>query len=174
LTTIEYPECVNLDDRIVVGGRKKIQVVCPNCKGKRYVRLDYINYGITRRNYTGCCHKCLAQRLGEARGEKSGGWKGGKRCIPEGYIMRTIQPNNPFFCMSDARNGIREHRLIMAEHLGRPLLSTEVVHHVDGNKTNNQIKNLVLLNWNDHTYFENALRYGKVQREDVFNYAVQD
>lgn len=36
------------------------------------------------------------------------------------------------------------HRMVMAEHLGRALLPTEQVHHIDGNKLNNDISNLQL------------------------------
>jgi HNH endonuclease len=37
-----------------------------------------------------------------------------------------------------------EHRFVMQNHLGRPLLRTETVHHKDGNRANNAIENLEL------------------------------
>lgn len=39
---------------------------------------------------------------------------------------------------------IREHRYVMEQALGRRLASTEIVHHVDGNKLNNALENLEL------------------------------
>lgn len=39
---------------------------------------------------------------------------------------------------------IQGHRLKMELHLGRKLTNTEVVHHIDGDKSNNSINNLLL------------------------------
>ena len=39
---------------------------------------------------------------------------------------------------------IDEHRLVMEENLGRKLELSEVVHHIDGDKSNNDLDNLQL------------------------------
>lgn len=44
-----------------------------------------------------------------------------------------------------------EHRVIMAQKLGRPLTENEIVHHVDENKKNNDPENLELTNHEDHS-----------------------
>ncbi len=44
-----------------------------------------------------------------------------------------------------------EHRLVMEAHLGRELLSTEIVHHIDGKPQNNDIANLEIMSLSEHT-----------------------
>jgi len=47
-------------------------------------------------------------------------------------------------------NGMLEHRKNMEDYLGRKLNKTEIVHHIDGNKLNNSIDNLVLVTRSEH------------------------
>jgi hypothetical protein len=46
---------------------------------------------------------------------------------------------------------VRAARFIMEQHLGRPLLSTEHIHHIDGNSLNDCLDNLVILSNADHS-----------------------
>lgn len=45
---------------------------------------------------------------------------------------------------------VRYHRFIMEQKLGRKLERNEIVHHIDGNKHNNELDNLMLLSSSEH------------------------
>jgi len=46
--------------------------------------------------------------------------------------------------------GRHEHRVVMEAKLGRPLLSEEIVHHIDHNKKNNHPDNLMVMTRSEH------------------------
>lgn len=49
------------------------------------------------------------------------------------------------------RRARREHRFIMEQHLGRKLEPWEIVHHIDENPSNNDLLNLQVVAFGDHT-----------------------
>jgi DNA-binding CsgD family transcriptional regulator len=67
---------------------------------------------------------------------------------PNGYRMIKLRPwhdeDKPYLPMMMGSGYVLVHRLVMARHLGRPLLPDETVHHVNGDGTDNRIENLQL------------------------------
>jgi hypothetical protein len=77
-------------------------------------------------------------------GRRQRGYLGEPTITSGGYISVRIADDDRFAVMRQAGGTLLEHRLVMARHLGRPLLPSESVHHVNGNKQDNRIENLQL------------------------------
>lgn len=75
----------------------------------------------------------------------------------EGYAMIYL-PNHP---NASKKGTIYLHTYIMSKHIGRPLTKDECIHHIDGNRLNNEIENLMLFATNsDHVTYHRALQDG--------------
>lgn len=55
---------------------------------------------------------------------------------------------------------VYEHIVIAEEMIGRPLNTNEEVHHLNGDRTDNTEKNLIVLEKSQHTKLHMWLRYG--------------
>lgn len=117
----------------------KVWTECPNCQTGRWVREDSTRSAL----FTGFCRKCHAQYT-TGQFDQHSRWKGGRH-KDHGYVEVRLRGDDPFRAMARKSGYVREHRLVMAKHLGRLLLPTEVVHHKNGVKDDNRIENLELL-----------------------------
>jgi hypothetical protein len=90
---------------------------------------EHIANGLCQMHYTR--NRRHGNPLTKARGHKN---------RPSTYKM-IIAKGHP---NANSKGIISEHRLIMSEHLGRPLLTNENVHHINGNRKDNRIENLEL------------------------------
>jgi HNH endonuclease len=104
------------------------------------------------------CLKRLEVKIrphGRRGGETHPCWKGGRYADRTGYVRLRKRGD----IMANKDGIVPEHRFIMATHLGRSLLPTEVVHHIDGNPNNNAIENLCLFpSQSAHMAFHKASR----------------
>ena len=135
-------------------GKKRMmtEIRCPRCLETRERTASETRREARRPNYSGYCRPCsfAAIQAGEHR------WKQSSRAPKtsttkhrNGYVLipasMVAEADLPLYrSMQRSGQPVLEHRLNMAKHLGRPLTSNELVDHMDGNKKNNDPKNLRL------------------------------
>lgn len=99
-----------------------------------------------------CDNSCRSQALRELPSEenyffknKIEPWNKGKR-----NTIKIRQTSGYVRVFAPDRSWKYEHRLVVEKDLGRVLRSDEVIHHMDGDKANNSLDNLLLTNQADH------------------------
>jgi hypothetical protein len=125
--------------------RKHIERLAKIRRGTKFSKLHREKISIARKKFTGSI---------------ASNWKGGK-FINGGYIY-IYSPNHP----NKTSDGyVCEHRLVMERKIGRYLDKTEVVHHINHNKSDNRLKNLHLFSSSaEHTIKEHLKRDIKTGR----------
>lgn len=141
-------------------------IVCTKCGKERpnqAILRGQSNHGLSK---TGLCRICFLEARRNRKFEVRKHWR-----RSDGYYEVAIPRSHPFFCMAaQSRQTILVHRLVMAEHLGRPLLSNEDVHHINGKRDDNRIENLQLVKSNTHPLsytdgYEKGIKNGLVLRD---------
>jgi hypothetical protein len=94
-----------------------------------------------------CSSSCRDELQRRSRqGPDNPRWRGG-RSVENGYVQLWVGKDHP---MSDAQGYVLEHRLVVSDHIGRPLTADEHVHHVNEQRDDNRVENLQLLTAAEH------------------------
>jgi|SRR3972149_6859543 len=121
----------------------EIKFQCLHCRqwGLRR-RSQYRHYKGAGRFCSRACHYAFYRMHPEYHSD----WTGGRWIDVAGYVIVKDHRTGP----DEKVVKVREHRVVMEEHLGRRLYEWEHVHHRNGDKTDNRLENLVVLQEYEH------------------------
>lgn len=105
------------------------------CCGK-----EFATYNKNFAKYCSIDCKNIAQSTRQF-GENNPMYKNGRKVTDQGYIQLLIGKGKP---MANKGGYALEHRHVMSKHIGRELSKSEIVHHINGDRTDNRIENLEL------------------------------
>ena len=117
---------------------------CEHC-GKEFKPKNKVHRTCSRP----CGYK-IRKNPNEGRKQKFVWWKNQR-----GYIEGRVR-----FEDGTVKN-YKQHRWIMEQHLGRKLLPTEDVHHINGIKDDNRVENLQVMTHGEHSTLTNNERHQK-------------
>ena len=128
-------------------------MICPNCS--KVFHPHDLRAGIRKQRF--CSKRCSAKHTVPIRikfGKEHPCWNGGKTITATGYYEINCRTH---FNPGNDSNRL-EHRVVMEKHIGRCLSKNEYVHHINGNKLDNRIENLMVLTPKEHTTLHHRMR----------------
>jgi len=145
MSNLKHPEDALTHPALKGNAREMVEMYL---KGYR-VDTTFEHYGVPYTTYTRKLFDQARRALGHPKRRKIGAanpaWKGARPRYRKGYRYVAL----PGVFDKNGRTRYRpEHQLVMEAKLGRPLLKTEVVHHIDENTLNNSPENLRLYSTN--------------------------
>ena len=134
-----------------------IEIKCIICGKKRFTYPSKIRLGGGKYCGRECClvNTTIKPNIATQfkKGQKPASYKGWRYC-GRNKNYREIHIGNHKYK--------REHILVMEQYLGRTLLSSEEIHHLDGNGLNNNLDNLLLVTKSEHLKIEHKIgRYNE-------------
>lgn len=91
-------------------------------------------------------------RSNAKKGERAYNWKGGARTTRSGY-RQLHRPDHP---RADSCGYVMEHIIVWEEETGVPVPLNCCIHHLNGNKSDNRIQNLCMMQHTAHTVFHHT------------------
>jgi hypothetical protein len=101
-------------------------------------------------SHTATAREALSVNAKARVGEKNSNWKGGRR-FSRGYLMLRIRSGNRRYPYT------MEHILIAETAIRRQLKRGEMVHHINGDRTDNRSVNLLVCTVSYHKWLHNRM-----------------
>lgn len=132
---------------------------CDNCGNTFEKDRHQLHHRRANNNFKHFCANCHDPALYQVEGIKKRKENlqhliGDRQVDSMGYVSVYVGGTHSHSIGYSGR--VREHVMVMENHLGRHLEKGEVVHHLDGNKTNNDISNLDLCTVAEHNQCHGA------------------
>lgn len=155
--TSEFERKSKLGNLVKYHRTKKVHIFkCDHCNIEFFRGTGYPKERLSNdNNYYHFCSKCKGQAtlIGNENRRKRLAKKLGETWIDSnGYVVVRLSLHSKYSNRQIGKNFsyIREHVKVMQDYLGRQLGKGEVVHHIDGNKINNNISNLDICTVKEH------------------------
>lgn len=133
--------------------KTKISVNCKDCSQSFTPEVHMVGKQLF---CSAICFNNFAKKEKIRVGKNNGHWKGGIT-NHDGYLRITHGKESSKY----------HHRKIMENHLGRPLTNLEVVHHINGNKSDNRIENLQVMDRATHMNIHRDELRGFVRNREI-------
>ena len=131
--------------------KRRPNTVCQVCSSGMYRRPKELREGRGRYCSRACRNRAHplpdGRNLPTMYGADNPAWRGGvthKRTKGNYVGPRYVRCPAGLLCMARSDGYVMEHRLVMARRIGRPLLRSEVVNHINHDPRDNRPENLEL------------------------------
>lgn len=143
---------------------------CDICKKHFNITNSRASDAINKKQKKLCSKKCLKEYQCKISSRRVVNWiknnphplfNGGFGITSDGYVWILIKDGKHH------HNQVKLHRYLMEVKIGRTLKSTEIVHHINGDKFDNKIENLeIITSIGEHNRRHN--NFGAENRDDCY------